>query len=80
MENIPNTLGNGVGLFLHVPPPYFSYRLKLLTIAERIETGWWDGADVARDYYRARDDKGRELWVFQDRKAARQWFLHGIFA
>ena len=54
--------------------------LKLLTIAERIETGWWDGADVARDYYRARDDKGRELWVFQDRKAARQWFLHGIFA
>ena len=26
-------------------------RLELLAGPERIESGWWDGADVQRDYY-----------------------------
>jgi protein ImuB len=47
---------------------------------ERIESGWWDGADISRDYYRARSPEGEKLWVFRDRRGTRDWFLHGIFA
>lgn len=47
---------------------------------ERIETGWWDGEDVERDYYRVRTCNGLCLWVFRERRGAREWFLHGVFA
>jgi len=52
---------------------------------ERIESGWWDGKGVARDYYVARqaagapDSRGAKLWVFQERQSKR-WYLHGMFA
>ena len=32
--------------------------LELVAGPERIESGWWDGADVPRDYYVARDARG----------------------
>ncbi len=46
---------------------------------ERIESGWWDGGDIARDYYTACDAHGVRLWVFRERRAPHGWFLHGIF-
>ena len=46
---------------------------------ERIESGWWDGRDVARDYYIARRTGGARLWVFQERQS-KGWYLHGVFA
>ncbi len=46
---------------------------------ERIESGWWDGRDVARDYYIARRTGGTRLWVFQERQS-KGWYLHGVFA
>jgi protein ImuB len=47
---------------------------------ERIESGWWDGRGVARDYYVARwTPVGAKLWVFQERQSKR-WYLHGVFA
>jgi protein ImuB len=50
---------------------------------ERIESGWWDGADVMRDYYVARDGRGARLWVYRECQGRRRndgaWFLHGIF-
>jgi protein ImuB len=50
---------------------------------ERIESGWWDGRGVARDYYVARQCEGKphgaRLWVFQERQSKR-WYLHGMFA
>jgi len=48
---------------------------------ERIESGWWDGRGVARDYYIARQCgiRGAKLWVFQERRSKR-WYLHGVFA
>lgn len=45
---------------------------------ERIETGWWRGPHVQRDYYRVITEKGVRLWVFRDRLTGR-WFLHGWF-
>ena len=45
---------------------------------ERIESGWWDGGDVRRDYFMASAARGEKLWVYQDR-VTREWFLHGLF-
>jgi protein ImuB len=58
--------------------------LELLQGPERIESGWWDGADVQRDYYVARDSRGSRLWVYREaagegRGGAYRWFLQGIF-
>ncbi|MBI5135706.1 MAG: DNA polymerase Y family protein [Nitrospirae bacterium] len=52
--------------------------LTLTAGPERIESGWWDGVDVTRDYYIARHGRGGGYWVFRDRDGA--WFLHGVFA
>jgi protein ImuB len=46
---------------------------------ERIESGWWDGKDVARDYYIVRQAGGARLWIFQERRS-RCWYVHGVFA
>ena len=53
--------------------------LTLVGEPERIESGWWDGGDIARDYYTACDAHGVRLWVFRERQAPHGWFLHGIF-
>jgi protein ImuB len=54
-------------------------RLALLAGPERLETGWWDGGDIARDYYVAADADGTRLWIFRERGGAGGWFLHGRF-
>jgi protein ImuB len=46
---------------------------------ERIESGWWDGRDVGRDYYVARHHNGSQLWVYYEHKSG-SWFVHGLFA
>jgi len=53
--------------------------LRLASEPERIESGWWDGAGIARDYYTAIDIHGVRLWVFREREAPHGWFLHGVF-
>ena len=53
--------------------------LRLLGGAERIETGWWDRGDIARDYYTAVDLHGVRLWIFRERTAPHRWFLQGVF-
>jgi protein ImuB len=53
---------------------------QLLQGPERIESGWWDGKGVARDYYVAcPQPQGIRLWVFQERQSKR-WYVHGVFA
>ena len=54
--------------------------LRLAAGPERIESGWWDGADARRDYFIAIDGAGRWLWIFRDPRPPGGWFLHGIFA
>lgn len=58
---------------------YYRSSLSLLSGPERIETHWWTGQDVRRDYYVACNRQGMRLWIFHDRRGERQWFLHGIF-
>lgn len=59
--------------------PYWDGALTLETGQERIESGWWDGAEIGRDYFIARDAHGRQLWIFRELSAPRRWFLHGVF-
>jgi protein ImuB len=53
--------------------------LTVLAGPERIESGWWDDGDTARDYFVAVDTAGRKLWVFRERQGEKQWYLHGLF-
>lgn len=46
---------------------------------ERIETGWWDGGAVARDYFIATAPNGECLWVYRELNAPYDWYLHGLF-
>jgi protein ImuB len=59
--------------------PHHGGDLKLLAGPERIESGWWDGADVQRDYYVASNAHGARFWIYRECNASRRWFLHGIF-
>ncbi|MCC5867578.1 MAG: DNA polymerase Y family protein [Gammaproteobacteria bacterium] len=59
--------------------PHYQGRLRIEQGPERIETGWWDGRDVARDYYIARNPPGMRLWIYRERIGARGWWLHGVF-
>ena len=61
------------------PQPCREGGLVLKNGPERIESGWWDGADVARDYYQAQDRNGARLWVYCDRISG-EWYVHGVFA
>jgi protein ImuB len=54
--------------------------LQLVSGPERIESGWWDGGEVARDYYIARAADGAQWWIFRECGAPRRWFVHGCFA
>lgn len=54
-------------------------RLTLLAGPERIESGWWDGDEVRRDYYIAQDHTAALCWIFRAHAAPEQWYLHGYF-
>jgi protein ImuB len=45
---------------------------------ERIETGWWRGHRIGRDYYRVETTTGRRYWLFRKLHDGR-WFMHGRF-
>ena len=53
--------------------------LLLQSDPERIESGWWDGQDIRRDYYIATDTDGSRLWIFRDLNSNNAWYLHGYF-
>jgi protein ImuB len=53
---------------------------------ERIETAWWRGPTVRRDYYVVETVAGARYWIFRrlrsgplDRPGG-EWFLHGTFS
>jgi protein ImuB len=76
--------GNGVRpLFLLKRPRRLAMQeteLELRAGPERIEAGWWDGAEVRRDYYIAANRRGECWWVFREHRDPHAWYLHGVFA
>ena len=77
-------------LVLHVmavapdgPPMRFLYENSQHQVVrhwgpERIETGWWRGRSVRRDYYRVETGRGNRFWLFR-RLSDGKWFLQGTF-
>lgn len=74
----PGTGGARPLWLLQEPRPLAEGGFALLAGPERIETGWWDGAEVRRDYFIARLGSASLAWVFREREG--RWFLHGWFA
>lgn len=68
------------GWLLDEPKALRDAPLHLLAGPERIESGWWDGGDLRRDYYRARLRGGQQAWVFRAPGTDSGWWLHGWFA
>jgi len=70
--------------------PYRGEPFVLLAGPERIESGWWDGGEIARDYFIARTGDQALVWVFRERPSLQSasgppargggWYLHGLFA
>jgi protein ImuB len=61
------------------PKPIQLSGMPALAGAERIESGWWDGGDVRRDYFIARTQQGAALWIFKDLRDD-SWHLHGFWS
>lgn len=59
--------------------PVFGGPLSLTADRERIVNGWWDDAEIARDYFTATTQRGGRLWIYRELGGAQHWYLHGIF-
>ena len=65
------------------PPVKFDFGGERHTVSrhwgpERIETGWWRGRSVRRDYWRVETASGRRFWLFRSLQEG-TWHLHGEF-
>jgi protein ImuB len=65
------------------PPIRFRWGGRLHDVAhcwgpERIETGWWRGDDVRRDYYLIETTAGECFWLFRTLPEER-WFFQAMF-
>ena len=59
---------------------FYRKPISIVSGPERIETHWWSGIDVCRDYYTAREHQGSRLWIYREKTGERHWYLHGFFA
>jgi len=62
------------------PMPMRPEPAAVLAGPERIESGWWDGADTRRDYYIVRTAHGQQAWAYLPPGTLDGWMLHGWFA
>lgn len=64
-------------------PARFRYQQQAFVIIkhwgpERLESGWWRGPSVRREYFRVETEHGAWWWIFRNLNS-HQWFLHGVF-
>jgi protein ImuB len=78
-------LATPVRLLMRAHRPFYGSPLRVVSPAERIEAGWFDGELVARDYFVAEADDKSYYWIYRERVSSRDadegpcWFLHGLF-
>ena len=66
---------------LHQPLPLRGHGHLVQSGPERMESGWWDGGDVRRDYYVVDTGDGQRAWAFRPAgDAEAPLMLHGWFA
>lgn len=62
------------------PVPLRDPHPRIISGPERLESGWWDGDDVRRDYYVLETSRGQRAWAFAPPGEQGSWMLHGWFA
>ena len=77
LMTLPAT-GPRPGWLLAEPQSMHEASLRILAGPERIESGWWDGSDVRRDYYLIETRSGQRGWAFRSLKGG-PLLLHGWF-
>jgi protein ImuB len=80
----PPQLLSAISIVPHGPPVSFQFQGRRYHVAhqsgpERIETGWWRGKSVRRDYWRVETTTGQRFWLFRQ-LADGQWYLHGEYS
>jgi protein ImuB len=65
---------------LQRPVPLRGPAPRILAGPERLETGWWDGAEACRDYYVIETSLGQHAWAFCHTGEQDGWMLQGWFA
>jgi len=78
--SLPAMPGSRPGWLLPQPQVLEASGHRLLGQAERIESGWWDGGDVRRDYYRIETREGLRGWAYHDLAQPGPLWLQGWFA
>ncbi|KIU48157.1 DNA polymerase Y family protein [Pseudomonas qingdaonensis] len=68
------------GWLLAEPQALAPEGLRLLAGPERIESGWWDGGDVRRDYYLVETPAGQRGWAYRPLGEGGPLWLQGWFA
>jgi len=77
-------LAKPIALLMRNHRPFYGSPLKMASVAERIEAGWWSQTQT-RDYFVAEGQDHTLYWVYRERivgsgeDAAPRWFLHGLF-
>ena len=60
--------------------PQYEGPLTLMTRPECIESGWWNGDDVQREYFVACNPAQSLLWIYRENRKNSGWYLHGFFS
>ncbi|HTD28266.1 MAG TPA: DNA polymerase Y family protein, partial [Xanthomonadaceae bacterium] len=68
------------GWLLYQPVPLRDHHIRIVSGPERIESGWWDGDDVRRDYYLVETSLGQHAWAWCAAGEHGPFMLHGWFA
>jgi len=68
------------GWLLRQPVPLDESGVRILAGPERIESGWWDGGDVRRDYFLVETRSGQRAWAYQTVGEDGSLLLQGWFA
>ncbi|AZC19327.1 DNA polymerase Y family protein [Pseudomonas sp. CMR5c] len=68
------------GWLLTEPQPLGEGSVQIVMGPERIESGWWDGADVRRDYYLVQTRAGQQGWAYRQVGEPGPLLLQGWFA
>lgn len=65
-------------IFLFPQPVPLAFKVFIEQGPERIQTAWWSGHLIERDYFVARNPQGQWFWIF--RTPEQHWFVHGVFS
>jgi protein ImuB len=68
------------GWLLREPEQLNESSVRVLAGPERIESGWWDGGDMRRDYFLIETRNGQRGWAYRSVGDDGSLLLHGWFA